>query len=86
MEKVLLIGKVYRIHTRGEKTVFPSMIFTKMEPNVLKKLSNYNHFDTTYLFKPRLTVHVAFLRRHINSRVKALNRQDFFNTGFTMAC
>ena len=66
--------------------ITPNMIFTKMEPNVLKKLLNYNHLDTTNLFKPRLTVHVAFLRRHINSRMKALNRQDFFNTGFTMAC
>ena len=51
----------------------------------LKKLSNYSCLDATYLLKPRLTVHVAFLRKHINSRVKALNRQDFLNTGFAMA-
>ena len=51
----------------------------------LKKLSNCSCLDATYLLKPRLTVHVAFLRKHINSRVKALNRQDFLNTGFTMA-
>ena len=48
----------------------------------LKKLSNYSYLDATYLLKPRLTVHVAFLRKHINSRVKALNRQDLLNTGF----
>ena len=63
------------------------MIFTKMESNVLKKkLSNYGYLNATNSLKPRLAVHVAFLRKHIDSRAKALsNRQDFFNTGFTTA-
>ena len=53
----------------------------------MKKLSNYSHLDATYLLKPRRTVHVAFLRKHVNSRAKAqLNRQDFFKTGFKMPC
>ena len=50
------------------------MIFTKMEPNVLKKkLSNYGYLNATNSLKPRLAVHVAFLRKHIESRAKALS-------------
>ena len=51
-----------------------------------KKLSNYGYLNATNSLKPRLAVHVSFLRKHIESRAKALsNRQDFFNTGFTTA-
>ena len=85
-EDLSLVGAVCQNHGKGTVN-WKGRLDTHKGWNqmCLKKLSNYSYLDATYLLKPRLTVNVAFLRKHINSRVKALNRQDLLNTGFTMA-